>query len=89
MSDKIKNYSIYVFLDLLLLVPILNCFCTFKKYAIEDLPARRKCIPIACCIMIVVTFAFFFQCICMMLKQKGRFDIAEKTEALEAKPPKV
>jgi len=67
-SDKMINYSVYTFLDILMLIPLMNCFCTFTKYAKEDLPRNRKCIPIACCIMVVVTGAFFFQCICMMLK---------------------
>jgi len=32
--------------------------------------------------MMVLTGAYFFQCVCMMLKQKGKFDIADKSSVL-------
>lgn len=81
-SDKMKTYTLYFVLDLMMLIPLFHCFCVFFKYMNEDRPIRRTCLPIACCIMIVITGAFLFQCVCMTLKQKGKFDISDKNSAL-------
>ena len=82
-SEKMKTYTIYFVLDLFMLIPLVNCFLIFMRYNIEDRPLRRTCLPIACFMMIIITGAYFFQCVCMILKQKGKFDIADKTAVVK------
>ena len=58
------------------------CFSIFYHYSKDDRPLRRKCLPIACFILIVVTGAFLFQTICMMIKYKSLTDKTDKKSTL-------
>jgi hypothetical protein len=81
-SQKMKVYVIYFFLDLIGIIPHLFCMHLFTKYINEDRPVRRSCLPIICCILIVLTGAVFFQMLCMLIKTKSLADASDKMKAL-------
>ena len=77
-SNKMKAYPIYFFLDIIALMPLLFCLSIMASYIKEDRHVRRACLPIACGILIVMTGAFCFQTVCMLIKYKSLTDRSDK-----------
>ena len=85
-SHKMKVYVFYFYLDLIGVIPHIFCLHLFQGYINEDRSVRRACLPIACGILIVLTGAFFFQSMCMIIKYKSLTDMSDGKNGLAADP---
>jgi hypothetical protein len=85
-SHKMKVYVFYFYLDIIGVIPHLFCLHLIQGYIADDRSVRRACLPIACGILIVLTGAFFFQSLCMIIKYKSLTDMSDHKSGLPNDP---
>ena len=85
-SSLLKNYPVYYYLDLLVVLPQLFALLMFIRYVQKDTEVRRQCLPISCSVLIVVNFIFLLQSITLGIKNNSHSQVGDVNSPIIEEP---